>query len=396
MIRYFLNFNKGSLQQELDNYFAQATPDSIPTQTVTKSAFSTARKNLLPSSFIDLNHEVIEIYYRKNTAIKTWHGHRLCGIDGSQIRIPDEPEIVDEYGVNPGKDNQKDCPLALVSTYYDVLNHICIDSSINPTKTSEKACAALHLQKALPNDLSLLDRGYNAFWIYALYRAKEQFFCMRASVGSNLLAQAFVESGKKEEVVTFKAGKNAIKRCEDEGFSSQPMRLGLVRVELENEVEVLITNLLDEKDYPVTEFKGLYHLRWGIEENFKRLKQWVEIENFSGKSVLSVKQDFYAKILSTNLAFMLINASQQQVDKTKRKTKYPYQINYAQALSKMKNSIIRLLDLVKNRNALEKRIKALIKYIAQTTEAIRVGRSFKRPDFKIKNRKFYSAYKRAM
>lgn len=396
MIRYFLNFNKGSLQQELDNYFAQTNLGSIPTQAVTKSALSTARKNLLPSAFIDLNQKVIEAYYRDSTMIKTWHGYRLCAIDGSQIRLPDEPEIVDEYGVNPGRDNQKDCPLALVSTYYDVLNHICIDSSINPTKTSEKFCAALHLEKAHSNDLSLLDRGYNAFWIYALYRAKKQAFCMRASVGRNLLAQAFVESGKEEEVVTFEAGKNAIKRCQEEDVSTQPIRLRLIRVELENEVEVLITNLLDEKDYPALEFKGLYHLRWGIEEHFKRLKQWVEIENFSGKSVLSVKQDFYAKILSTNLAFILINASQQQVDKTKRKTKYPYQINYAQALSKMKNTIITLLDLMKNCKALEERITALIKYIAQTTEAIRVGRSFKRPDFKIKNRKFYSAYKRAM
>jgi hypothetical protein len=47
-------------------------------------------------------------------------------------------------------------------------------------------------------------------------------------------------------------------------------------------------------------FKELYYLRWGIEENYKRLKQWVEIENFSGKSVLSIQQDFYnapAKII---------------------------------------------------------------------------------------------------
>jgi len=46
----------------------------------------------------------------------------------------------------------------------------------------------------------------------------------------------------------------------------------------------------------------------GAEENYKRLKQWVEIGEFSGKSVLSVKQDFYAKVLSTNLTAMIANA----------------------------------------------------------------------------------------
>ncbi|NOR69536.1 MAG: hypothetical protein GQ532_07550 [Methylomarinum sp.] len=61
----------------------------------------------------------------------------------------------------------------------------------------------------------------------------------------------------------------------------------------------------------------------GIEENCKRLKQWVEIENFSGKSALSVKQDFYAKVLTTNLVSMTANAAQEQVDKATRNENMP-------------------------------------------------------------------------
>jgi hypothetical protein len=52
-------------------------------------------------------------------------------------------------------------------------------------------------------------------------------------------------------------------------------------------VEVLITNMMDCEAYEVDLFKELYYLRWGIEENYKRLKQWVEIENFSGASFLT-------------------------------------------------------------------------------------------------------------
>jgi IS4 transposase len=59
--------------------------------------------------------------------------------------------------------------------------------------------------------------------------------------------------------------------------------------------------MMDCEAYEVDLFKKLYYLRWGIEENYKRLKQWVEIENFSGKSVLSIQQDFYAKIVASNL-----------------------------------------------------------------------------------------------
>ena len=134
--------------------------------------------------------------------------------------------------------------------------------------------------------------------------------------------------------------------------------------------------------------------RWGAEENYKRLKQWVEIENFSGKSVLSVKQDFYAKVLSTNLTAMVANAAQQQVDKATAHRQHDYQVNFAQALSKMKNTLVELL-LLSARKKLPGKLDALIDYMACTIEPLRRGRRYRRSDSKSKNRIFYCNYKRA-
>ena len=150
---------------------------------------------------------------------------------------------------------------------------------------------------------------------------------------------------------------------------------------------------MDERAFPACEFKELYHLRWGAEENYKRLKQWVEIENFSGKSVLSVKQDFYAKVLSTNLTAMVANAAQQQIDKTTAHRQHDYQVNFAQALSKMKNTVIQLLLFSVRK--LQAKLEALIDYIACTIEPIRRGRRYSRSNSKSKNRIFYCNYKRA-
>ena len=296
--------------------------------------------------------------------------------------------------MNPGKENQKDCPLALTSVYYDVLNHISIDSSINHTRASERECAASHLDHALPNDLSILDRGYNAFWLYALFEAKNQAFCMRAKINRGLIYKQFAESGKAETVITLEPNKRSVEQCIEKGLPTCPLRLRLIRVELDGEVEVLITNLMDEEAIPAGEFKELYHLRWGAEENYKRLKQWVEIENFSGKSVLSVKQDFHAKVLTTNLTAMVANAAQKQVDKATTHHKYDYQVNFAQALSKMKNTVVELLQI--STQKIQGRLEVLIDYMACTMEPIREGRSYSRPNSKMKNRIFYCNYKRAM
>jgi len=62
-----------------------------------------------------------------------------------------------------------------------------------------------------------------------------------------------------------------------------------------------------------------------------------EIENFSGKSTLSVKQDFYAKIVSTNLTALMVMEGEEIVTKKTKNHKLEYQIDFAQALSKMKH-----------------------------------------------------------
>jgi hypothetical protein len=58
---------------------------------------------------------------------------------------------------------------------------------------------------------------------------------------------------------------------------------------------VLCTSLTDCEKYKYKEFEELYHYRWNEEEAYKLLKNRIEIENFSGKTACSVKQDFLQK-----------------------------------------------------------------------------------------------------
>ena len=87
----------------MDNFFNIANPDNPPAQVVTKSALSQARKQLYHTAFIYFNRHAVEAYYATHPDFKTWHGFRVCAIDGSQLRVPDEPDIVEAFGVNPGK-----------------------------------------------------------------------------------------------------------------------------------------------------------------------------------------------------------------------------------------------------------------------------------------------------
>lgn len=281
--------------------------------------------------------------------------------------------------------------MGMASVFYDVLNKIVIDSSLNPRRTSEKHCAQEHLKFASKDDLVLFDRGYVAFWLYAYLLQRNIKFCIRAKTNQDLQVKEFVASGKTEDIICFKPNKSSIETCNDKGLATEDIFLRLIRVDLPSGVEVLVTNLMDQKLYPSDIFKGLYHLRWGIEENYKRLKQWVEIENFSGKSTLSIKQDFYAKIVAANLTTLMTIQAQQISDKKTRNLKLNYQINYAQALSKMKNKIT--LFIISKKELIEDMIKQTVLYISKTREAVREGRTYPRKLKNIKNNIHFCSYK---
>lgn len=196
---------------------------------------------------------------------------------------------------------------------------------------------------------------------------------------------AFIDSGAHDQCVQLAPGFEARKLCRVHCVSEQPLQARFVRVVLDNgDIEVLITSLLDETRFPVKYFKALYHLRWGIEAIYKRLKSRLEIENFSGKSVLSVEQDFHAKILTQNLTALTATIANAQVQARTAHRCHAYKIYLTEALSKMKYSIVLLLTRASIRSILT----ALICVIAAYVEPIRPDRKYPRKSSSSRKNRF--------
>jgi hypothetical protein len=162
-----------------------------------------------------------------------------------------------------------------------------------------------------------------------------------------------------------------------------------IRVDLAGgETETLLTSIMDKDFYPCEIFKERYHLRWTTEENYKTAKCRIEIENFSGKSVESVYQDFHAKVFAMNLTAALTHPAQDIIAGQHEQKKYAYRINFTQALSKMKDSLVLLFI---RSNIIEILNKLLDLFIA-TIEPIRPGRKYPRKQ-SVRKRGFYPCYK---
>jgi hypothetical protein len=103
---------------------------------------------------------------------------------------------------------------------------------------------------------------------------------------------------------------------------------------------VLATSLLDEQAYPTAWFRKLDQLCWGVEEEYKCEKLRLEIDNFSERTPLSLRREFHSQIVAQNLTAIFALLAQSLVDERYAHRKLDYRINFANALSKMKNNII--------------------------------------------------------
>jgi len=377
-----MNMVKSAVQFELDSFFAAILGRDIPQREVSQSAFTQARKYLEHQAFIALNDRANAIFYAE-APIRRWHGYRTLGVDGTGLRLRDTPLLRANFpGSEPGE-----VPQARLVELFDVLNEITLGAELSQTEIGEPDLAEWLLRAyAQPGDLLLFDRNFPSFYLLALHQRLNLDYCMRCPVGRFNPVKAFVASGERERWVSISPCAEARKACQRNDLSTAPIRVRLVRVELPSgEVEVLITSL--SQAIPASELAALYHLRWGTEEAYKLHKCRGELENFSGRTVHSIYQDVFAKLLSMNLAAMCAFAANEQAQETVRERKRTYKINRTSTLSKAKNHLVCALLGIADR------LQALLRWIAADVEAVRPGRSFPRRNPGKKKPGFHEAYK---
>ncbi len=386
---YFINFIKGSYQDELDHYFKALFRLDVPIAIVTKMALSLARRKLKSSAFIEFNRHLLEYFYDHFKNIKTWHGFNLLAIDGSTLKLFNYKDIREHFGtMKPQKGPAR--AMARVSQMFDVLNKITVDAIISPYHIGERHLLRNHMLNLLPNDLLLLDRGYPAYWIFNLIMSQGGNFCARISKRWQIV-QDFIESGDQEKCIDLNASYQSKKESIDMGLDVTPLHLRLIRVELDSgEIEVLITSLIDNRKYPRNIFKDLYHKRWPVEVDYLFMKERLELGNFSGKSHLSVYQDFHAKVFAKNLTWILASPAQESVKHESKDKKYEYQVNMTQAISKSKDTLFLLFE--RPREILLQLIQSIHALFKSAAEPIRPGRKFERKH-KVNKREHYMSFK---
>jgi hypothetical protein len=370
-----------SLQRELNRFYAKIMDKDFSIREVTKGALSQARAKLKPEAFLDLNKEGCRTFY-KHAPYRQWGSHRVLASDGSVVILPNHPTTREEFGVykmGPPNSPSERC-MARTSIVYDVLNLITVDAIIDKYTTSEQQMLQQHLSRVqfLKGDLLLLDRAYPSLALMFNLQQRGIEFCIRLKAGRWKESQKMLLNGETDKVFTFTLPHKDRHLQEENAGSVPSVTCRLVVVELETgEKEVLCTSLMNKIQYPHSDFKELYGLRWNIEEAYKLYKQRIKWEAFSGKTARNIKQDFYAKVFMMTICAIVAHPIEQRVRKESqiaKDRKHAMQINRTDALAFCKDHWDRLWI----RRKIKKALAALDDILIGSCEIVRPNRKFER------------------
>ncbi len=370
-----LGLLKRSNSVELEQFFAQVSPHALP---ATKSALTQARKKLLPLAFEDILKHSVEAFFQCFEPLR-WKGFRLWATDGSGFRLPDAPGMGDTFGWHG---NQHNCvPSTRMSLCFDLLNEVITDLRLHPRDISETFIATCQVGNTPSDVLMIYDRGYASQIIPYLHQISGSSCLIRMPVERSHTVDAFVLSGKREQIVTEPLGQRALKWLHELGI--EPPQLPpvvtyrLIRFDLPGgEAEVLLTTLTDKNRYPYTHFGRIYRSRWGIESCFFTLKSLLQLTTFSAHLPNLCHADILANCIFYNLQTATFQPLKNQIKQRSKTRKHACQPNRNVAAGFLKACIPRWF--LAEKEALDASLYRYHRLILRTLEPIRPDKNKER------------------
>ena len=385
---WYLIFQKGrTASMELDEYLKNK--NNSYKISISKQAFSKQRLNLKPEIFIDLYKDYLKDFYiNYKEEVKTYKGFYVLAVDGSMFEIPNTKELRELFKTQKNSSGQRESARARVSGIYDIENEFIIDAIIADCEQGEKRLAKKNIEETgkiidLKKCIIIFDRGYpglDLIWFLEKLGVKYIFRLQN----SNMYEDEKNSMTTNDEWVNLSCNNNRLRKIEDEITKNElkekksiPVRITKVTLDT-GEKEYLLSNI-SEKTIPEKEMKEAYFKRWKIEIGYDILKNKLHIENFTGKTKVTIEQDFYAQIYVFNLLQDIKHEANEKIklNHKNKNLKYEYKPNVNLLAGWIKNILIAVIFAKSKKKKIEL-YNIIIEKAEKNLVAINPNRSFNR------------------
>lgn len=350
---WYLTMQKGrTTSMELDEYLKNK--NGTYKISISKQAFSKQRQNLKPQIFIDIYKDyLLDFYNNYPDEIKKYKGFYVCAIDGSLFEIPNTKELREEYKTQKNSSGNRESARARVSGIYDVENGFMLDALIKDCGEGEKELAKKNIENTskiinLENCIIIFDRGYpgiDLIWYLEKLKIKYIF-----RLQTNMYEKEKKSMKTDDEWIELNVAGDRLRKISDNKIKEELKNQKNIKVRMSKvvldtgEIEYLLTNISEQIILP-EEMKETYFKRWQIEIGYDILKNKLHLENFTGKTKITIEQDFYAQIYTFNVLQDIKNTNTKRIQEKQlnRNLKYKYKVNINILAGWLKNILIAVI-----------------------------------------------------
>lgn len=223
-----------------------------------------------------------------------WKKMSVYAIDGSKYQLPADAAIRAHFdpqsGLHPDNPGRGHYPMALVSTAYDVFRQLPVARTVvSIADADERVQAQALLPQLPPGGVLVFDQGYPSYdmlrWCQDCYQG---YFLFRCPAKNSFSAvDAFIRCGKSSTMIEL----------------APNLRVRAIRLRApDGKLSVLLTNLIDPKQFSRQSIVKLYLRRWKIEDHYRAEKRDCKIEHFHSRSVNGIKQELFAAAITMVMA----------------------------------------------------------------------------------------------
>ena len=351
LITTMLHMEGQSVGNELLSMFPKAS------ETPSSAAFVQQRSKLNAGVFDVLFHSFV----RATEAVKapkTFHGMRLLAVDGSDIHIP--TDLSNEKTLCVPREGQTPYNMMHLNAMYDLLQRTYVDEVMQDFREMNEHAAFVEMvdRSRIKKALVMADRNYESFNDFAHVIEKGWYFLIRVKdVGSSGMLRGLdlpdedcfdvevnlnITRKQTNAVKELLHDRNhyryiapsstfdylPIKNRKADPTKWYPLSFRIVRFPIsEDGYEVIITNLSAD-EFPPSDIKNLYAMRWGIETSFRALKYTIGLLYFHSKKAEYIRHEIAARLIMYNF-FELITT--HVIIETKNR-KHSYKANFTRAV----------------------------------------------------------------
>ena len=223
--------------------------------------------------------------------------------------MPDTKENQSYYQKPLPKRNTLGFPMARILALISLSCGAVLDLKIGPYSGKGSGEASLFMQlvdSLRSSDVLLMDRLFASFRIMASCIGKKIDFVAR-NMGARIRFERVKRLGKKDDLV--RLHKEALYGPrKPEGYDALPENIVVRRIEyrikqagFRAKTIILLTSLIDPKQYPAAEIADLYGMRWNVELDLRSIKSSLGMDVLSCKTPDMVRKEIWTHILTYNL-----------------------------------------------------------------------------------------------